>query len=1169
MTTFKPKTIFYSAIGLVFLVMLVITPTQSASADTLPINSPLENSGYNLEGTGNVGGATDASLTERQNKDNQQTTAEAQKIDELQRKDYEACKAEAGAGGAGGTGQGNNSNTNPSGNGGADGSSSNGNSAGDEQTTRNALSAEGINVNNANNCEGMTYQAYQAAHGTSCTDVAGMPQGAVDRLGQIRDQSGAESIMMIGGTEAGHQSHGPGNPVVDLERGNTNLNRWIGQHTVSTVDDSYGTWHILDNGDRFLDEGNHWHAVLRGSAGGAVTAFLGESWQLLKTWLVTPIAEAIAGTPILININGTTVDVGNVGAVSSTQLDQLVLGLSRGGTNSLFSSLSATEASALITKLPIKSLNQVFNYLTPTNINSISSALGSGGLGQISGLLTSGTAENLLSGLSTGNLNSLLSGMGSGPLNTILGSVGGSTLTSVFGRLSGGVTNSLMGQLGVGALNNVFNNIGGNLGGSLLSGLGGSTLNNVIGNLGGTALNGVMGSLSSGTLNGLMGNLSGGALNNLMGGLNNGVLNQVMGGLSGGVAGNILSGLGGDTLNQVMGGLGAGPLANAVNGLGGGDLSGIVNGLDSGTLSKVQETLGNTPAGNAVNSVLNTAGIANPLGGLGLYVPVVEQNGKLMSLTGSIDTTTKQVKDLSIQICTHLKAIRRIQSRFEIKEFTSEVGTLRVRTTEIEKWRNAILGDNGLMQKGGKDAEGNDAPLYVANLTAYQAETKEEAKNKVLIDIASSSNIYKDEILRDIVEQDAFGLPFNSTITKEDIKKIAPLQTTATAQAPETSSFALANIPIIGHLAKPLAKIASIFGASPTWAADPVAPTNQTSSEDKWSIFLKLMEPKNNRYGSFIQAISQLEESKSIASENADQTYLAGQGFLPTRECEQWVTKAGTASPTANSGQSNKVCAKWKTIVPGIINKESYNSALDARRDQYVNDPNMGSTGPGNGPDSSENATGKPAGGGGGAPGPAQAQSATEAPQVVASTRSDTGVNNPTTGDGGNGTGTGGNGTGGGGTGGTGGGNGGGTGTGTGTSNWTDFGNLLDRLMGGGETPSQDNLNFLQLLMQILAEANSNQAPLIQFKAKPLVNNQSLLYWASPNATTCTAGNNWLSQTDTASTTPKKLGDSLGINANLTITYPSLATTSQSVVYKINCQNANGTKSSSVTIQKR
>ncbi len=535
---------------------------------------------------------------------------------------------------------------------------------------------------------------------------------------------------------------------------------------------------------------------------------------------------------------------------------------------------------------------------------------------------------------------------------------------------------------------------------------------------------------------------------------------------------------------------------------------------------------------------------------VGLYVPVIEQDGPLLDKTEEIRNDTDKIRILSINICTHLRAIRRIQTRFETKEFDSEVGARRVRTTEIEKFRNAILGEEGLMQKGGTDSQGNPGPLYVTNLTDYQAEAKGEAENRILNDIANSNNVYKEEILRDIMAQEAYGFPFNTTITEEDLQKIAPTEETAIAQASPARTFALTKLPIIGHLAKPLNKLASLFGANPAWAADPEPTPDPTSSKEKWDIWLKLMEPRNNRYGSFMQAINQLEESKAIAGEDARDTYIAGQGFRDTRVCEEWVVKEGSED-YAGTGE-NLVCNKWKTIVPAGINRESYSSALTARLDQYVNDPGMGGTGPGNGPDATENATGKPSLGGGGAPGPGSVPSAAYVSEIIDRTRSDADVNIPLIipepwapdpyED---------------------------PGVPLNNFNWTGFGDWFDSIMSSDDPPSASSLNWLNWFLDLLARIYKNQNPLIHFKIKNLADNQSLLYWASPNATNCTAGNDWLSQTDTASTTPKKLGDSLGKNGNLVITYPSMATTSLSVIYEINCQNINGDKTKSVIVEKR
>ncbi len=50
---------------------------------------------------------------------------------------------------------------------------------------------------------------------TSCTTVGGLPQETISMLGSLRSEcSGA--IMLTGGTESGHKSHGPGKSPVDI-----------------------------------------------------------------------------------------------------------------------------------------------------------------------------------------------------------------------------------------------------------------------------------------------------------------------------------------------------------------------------------------------------------------------------------------------------------------------------------------------------------------------------------------------------------------------------------------------------------------------------------------------------------------------------------------------------------------------------------------------------------------------------------------------------------------------------------------------------------------------------------------------------------------------------------------------------------------------------------------
>jgi hypothetical protein len=80
-----------------------------------------------------------------------------------------------------------------------------------EEDGRAQLAAAGILVNKS---------ACRPQQTSNCTNIAGLPQTTIDRLIAIKQQCdkviGNCTMVVTGGTEPGHSSHGPGKPIVDL-----------------------------------------------------------------------------------------------------------------------------------------------------------------------------------------------------------------------------------------------------------------------------------------------------------------------------------------------------------------------------------------------------------------------------------------------------------------------------------------------------------------------------------------------------------------------------------------------------------------------------------------------------------------------------------------------------------------------------------------------------------------------------------------------------------------------------------------------------------------------------------------------------------------------------------------------------------------------------------------
>lgn len=76
-----------------------------------------------------------------------------------------------------------------------------------EEEARSQLEEAGIQITSTGNCND--------PQNSSCTSLEGIPASTVDDLIFIKQNCGC-SVTITGGTEVGHQTHGPGLPVVDL-----------------------------------------------------------------------------------------------------------------------------------------------------------------------------------------------------------------------------------------------------------------------------------------------------------------------------------------------------------------------------------------------------------------------------------------------------------------------------------------------------------------------------------------------------------------------------------------------------------------------------------------------------------------------------------------------------------------------------------------------------------------------------------------------------------------------------------------------------------------------------------------------------------------------------------------------------------------------------------------
>jgi hypothetical protein len=104
---------------------------------------------------------------------------------------------------------------------------------------------------------------------TDCTSVAGLPQSVVDALKTLGNVAGP--IVLSGGTEAGHKTHGPGQVVFDL-RMTQKLNDYVKKNATQSAASFTGCRYRLNLGGSdfwFTDEsgakgGAHWHICALG-----------------------------------------------------------------------------------------------------------------------------------------------------------------------------------------------------------------------------------------------------------------------------------------------------------------------------------------------------------------------------------------------------------------------------------------------------------------------------------------------------------------------------------------------------------------------------------------------------------------------------------------------------------------------------------------------------------------------------------------------------------------------------------------------------------------------------------------------------------------------------------------------------------------------------------------
>jgi|GEM_PF-3057952 len=535
---------------------------------------------------------------------------------------------------------------------------------------------------------------------------------------------------------------------------------------------------------------------------------------------------------------------------------------------------------------------------------------------------------------------------------------------------------------------------------------------------------------------------------------------------------------------------------------------------DSGVQSPCSGTMvwfKTSPFGSLLASVFGPI-IAEAQAGTTQYVPVQEQQGELMDHASStdrhastteayvleIDRYTEQIRNLDIQICTYLKALHRIQARNE-QTSIENADVMRVKATELEKYRQAVFGDKGLIKNGyttldenGDPVEAGDGlPLYVTNQQNYLANASDEATRVAFDEIDQMNNSNMTDVLAGLQAEDSFGIESGPSV--EDIQNVlnGGISNSETiAQNGQTRNLArgpLDGIPVISSLVKPFRNTLAWLTGKTTWAAPTETPVNQTIVADQfWNSFINVVE--KNPGATYLKTAGYIEQKRNEAVQAARDTALQGQGFLPVRTCLAKTT-------------DGKTCTLWGTQQPGIIVKESDAAAVNSRLSTYIQAKTKGELGKGNEPNIVEIITNNPAPGGGGAPGPGFA-----------------------------------------------------------SSTYVDTNDQSDLVMESSYYSSDVSTNmgsdfdvdvdaFIRMLRDLFGSGDDNDSvrPNITFRYESPTKaeiisgnkaNQITVGWSSSNADKCYTTNDWWSKGSGTNSLIKKAGASLGNMGYLTIKYP-------------------------------
>lgn len=308
-----------------------------------------------------------------------------------------------------------------------------------------------------------------------------------------------------------------------------------------------------------------------------------------------------------------------------------------------------------------------------------------------------------------------------------------------------------------------------------------------------------------------------------------------------------------------------------LGGLTGGGGGGLLDGLNVGSL--LDGGLGNVLSGSGLgldqvsqipgvsNAISQIPGAGGALGGLtgSSYVPVQEQDGDLIDLTEDTNELTSEIKDLQVQICMHLKTIKRVQLNIEDKEF---IGDVRAREEAAKRLNDVQKETLNYLTTGNTKTDGS-AGSFTPTVQEHVTDKVENAAKIVATQAKNSGSAFAPKLatfLEQEKKQSTFENRVASDIAENQFKEFA----------------------------------------------DPVK--SRELNYKSWTrMFLAVSDPQNNPSGSALMALEESYAAKAKAGAGAIVDIIAGGGFVSKTECVE--------------EDEDGNCTKEKIITAGSINQ--------------------------------------------------------------------------------------------------------------------------------------------------------------------------------------------------------------------------------------------------------